>query len=99
MNNSVITRMPWSSKEIRTFFSCYELYQNDFNSYTCHLNRTYSQIKGFFHNWLKQQPEEIRQQYQIGKRGGKHLAFRNYQEQNHKIADQLFLLLQQQALI
>ncbi|CAL5994778.1 Myb domain [Hexamita inflata] len=44
----------WTEEEQQIFFKCLEVYGNDFYSYTYHLNRTHSQIKSHYHNWLKQ---------------------------------------------
>ncbi|CAL6016215.1 Homeobox-like_domain superfamily [Hexamita inflata] len=52
-------KQPWKETEIKQFFVCYELYGNDYHSYTLHLNRTYSQIKAFYHNWLRKQFADI----------------------------------------
>ncbi|CAL5982982.1 Homeobox-like_domain superfamily [Hexamita inflata] len=68
---------PWTLIEQQIFFAYYELYQNDFHSYEQHLNRSYSQIKAFFHNWLRKQPEEVKAKYKLGQRGGRHFAYRN----------------------
>ncbi|CAL6016221.1 Homeobox-like_domain superfamily [Hexamita inflata] len=54
--------IPWKQTEIQQFFMYYELYGNDFHSYTQHLNRTYAQIKAFYHNWIRKQSEDIRSQ-------------------------------------
>ncbi|CAL6000197.1 Conserved_hypothetical protein [Hexamita inflata] len=70
-------KLQWQESEIQQFFAYYELYGNDFHSYTQHLNRTYSQIKSFFHNWLRKQSAEIQQKYKVGPRGGSHKAYRN----------------------
>ncbi|CAL5979871.1 SANT/Myb_domain [Hexamita inflata] len=73
-------KQQWSTVEIQLFFCCYEMYRNDFHSYVEHFqtfNRSYSQIKAFYYNWLRQQPPEIRKDFVVGKRGGKHVAFRN----------------------
>ncbi|CAL6049446.1 Conserved_hypothetical protein [Hexamita inflata] len=67
----------WTQTEKQTFFLCLELFQNDFNSYTFYLQRSYSQIKCFYHNWLKTLPLEKRQMVPRNSRGGKHIAFRN----------------------
>ncbi|CAL6055266.1 Conserved_hypothetical protein [Hexamita inflata] len=71
------TTKQWSDSEKQTFFLCLELFQNDFNSYTFYLNRSYSQIKCFYHNWLKTLPLEKRMLVPRNSRGGKHVAFRN----------------------
>ncbi|CAL6012819.1 Conserved_hypothetical protein [Hexamita inflata] len=43
----------WSDEEVKTFFSLLPKYGSDFKQYVQHLNRTYSQIKSFYHNYLK----------------------------------------------
>ncbi|CAL6000221.1 SANT/Myb_domain [Hexamita inflata] len=70
-------QLPWQESEIQQFFAYYELYGNDFHSYTQHLNRTYSQIKSFFHNWLRKQSADVQLKYKVGPRGGSHKAYRN----------------------
>ncbi|CAL5982984.1 Homeobox-like_domain superfamily [Hexamita inflata] len=67
----------WTFQEQQIFFVYYELYKNDFHSYEQHLNRSYSQIKAFFHNWLRKQSEEVKVKYKVGQRGGCNLAYRN----------------------
>ncbi|CAL5982994.1 Homeobox-like_domain superfamily [Hexamita inflata] len=69
----------WTISEQQIFFVYYELYKNDFHSYEQHLNRTYSQIKAFFHNWIRRQTEEVKAKFSVGKRGGCNLAYRNSQ--------------------
>ncbi|CAL6054329.1 SANT/Myb_domain [Hexamita inflata] len=71
------SKTKWSDTEIQQFFAYYELYKNDFHSYERHLNRTHSQIKAFFHNWLRRQDPETRKQYVVDQRGGVHQAYRN----------------------
>ncbi|CAL6012831.1 Conserved_hypothetical protein [Hexamita inflata] len=43
----------WSDEEVKTFFSLLPKYGSDFKQYVQHLNRTYSQIKSFYHNYLR----------------------------------------------
>ncbi|CAL6105520.1 SANT/Myb_domain [Hexamita inflata] len=71
------SKKKWTEQEIQQFFCYYELYGNDFHSYTKHIDRTHSQIKSFFHNWLRKQPPEVQQRYILGIRGGKRVPFRN----------------------
>ncbi|CAL5975342.1 Homeobox-like_domain superfamily [Hexamita inflata] len=59
-------QLPWQEQEIQQFFACYQVYGDDFHSYTLHLNRTYSQIKSFFSNWLRIQPADIQWKYKVG---------------------------------
>ncbi|CAL5975340.1 SANT/Myb_domain [Hexamita inflata] len=77
VKSNSVQKLQWQETEIQQFFAYYELYGNDFHSYTQHLNRTYSQIKSFFHNWLRKQPDEIQLKYNVGPRGGSHKAYRN----------------------
>ncbi|CAL6102022.1 Conserved_hypothetical protein [Hexamita inflata] len=71
------SKKKWTEQEIQQFFCYYELYGNDFHSYTKHIDRTHSQIKSFFHNWLRKQTPEVQQRYTLGIRGGKRVPFRN----------------------
>ncbi|CAL5994960.1 Homeobox-like_domain superfamily [Hexamita inflata] len=66
----IITR--WSEDEKKLFFQCLQLYSNDFYSYTLHLNRTHSQIKSYYHNWLNKHNYRHR-----NARGGHNIPFRN----------------------
>ncbi|CAL6000175.1 SANT/Myb_domain [Hexamita inflata] len=70
-------QLPWQESEFQQFFAYYELYGNDFHSYTQHLNKTYSQIKSFFHNWFRKQPADVQLKYKVGLREGSHKAYRN----------------------
>ncbi|CAL6107055.1 SANT/Myb_domain [Hexamita inflata] len=70
-------RKRWSTEEVQLFFCCVELYRNDFYSYTKYLDRSYSQIKSFYHNWLKKQSSETKERFQVDGRGGRHVAYRN----------------------
>ncbi|CAL5979797.1 Conserved_hypothetical protein [Hexamita inflata] len=45
----------WSDQEVKTFFNLYPVYGTDFKMYTKDLDRTYSQIKGFYHNHIRRQ--------------------------------------------
>ncbi|CAL6016137.1 Conserved_hypothetical protein [Hexamita inflata] len=85
-----IQKLQWQETEIQQFFAYYELYGNDFHSYTQHLNRTYSQIKSFFHNWLRKQSADIQLKYKVGPRGGSHKAYRN----NVSVVDYLRICFQ-----
>ncbi|CAL6033802.1 Conserved_hypothetical protein [Hexamita inflata] len=40
----------WSDEEVKIFFALLPQMGADFKQYMPHLNRTYSQIKGFYHN-------------------------------------------------
>ncbi|CAL5982978.1 Homeobox-like_domain superfamily [Hexamita inflata] len=84
INNPKQRNTPWTLTEQQIFFVYYELYKNDFHSYEQHLNRSHSQIKAFFHNWLRKQPEEVKALYKLGQRGGRHFAYRNNDTQIHK---------------
>ncbi|CAL5975288.1 SANT/Myb_domain [Hexamita inflata] len=68
-------QLSWQEQEIQQFLACYQVYGDDFHSYTQHLNRSYSQIKSFFHNWLKKQPTDIQCKFKV--RGGYHKVYRN----------------------
>ncbi|CAL6012727.1 Conserved_hypothetical protein [Hexamita inflata] len=48
----------WSDEEVKTFFALYPRFGADFKQYVPHLNRTYSQIKGFYHNYLRRHGTE-----------------------------------------
>ncbi|CAL5994836.1 Conserved_hypothetical protein [Hexamita inflata] len=74
--------VPWTEEEQQVFFKCLEAYGNDFYSYTYHLNRSHSQIKSHYHNWLKQHLQTTNDVYQKQSRGGRHLKFRSFMEQS-----------------
>ncbi|CAL6114642.1 Conserved_hypothetical protein [Hexamita inflata] len=48
----------WSQDEIKTFFELYPRYGNNFKQYMGNLQRTHSQIKGFYHNCLRRQQQQ-----------------------------------------
>ncbi|CAL5979608.1 Conserved_hypothetical protein [Hexamita inflata] len=48
----------WSDEEVKTFFALYPRFGADFKQYVPHLDRTYSQIKGFYHNYLRRHGTE-----------------------------------------
>ncbi|CAL5979516.1 Conserved_hypothetical protein [Hexamita inflata] len=43
----------WSDEEVKIFFTLLPKYGSDFKQYVQHMDRTYSQIKSFYHNYLK----------------------------------------------
>ncbi|CAL5979525.1 Conserved_hypothetical protein [Hexamita inflata] len=43
----------WSNEEVKTFFTLLPKFGSSFKQYMPHLNRTYSQIKGFYHNHIR----------------------------------------------
>ncbi|CAL6076236.1 Conserved_hypothetical protein [Hexamita inflata] len=43
----------WSEEEVQTFFGLFPDFGSNFKLYLPHLNRTYSQIKGFYHNYQR----------------------------------------------
>ncbi|CAL6024895.1 Conserved_hypothetical protein [Hexamita inflata] len=43
-------KVKWTQEEIKVFTDMYPIYKLNFKKYTKHLNRSYSQIKGFYHN-------------------------------------------------
>ncbi|CAL6033792.1 Conserved_hypothetical protein [Hexamita inflata] len=43
----------WSDEEVKIFFALLPQMGADFKQYMPHLNRTYSQIKGFYHNHIR----------------------------------------------
>ncbi|CAL6012767.1 Conserved_hypothetical protein [Hexamita inflata] len=45
----------WSDEEVKLFFALLPQLGADFKQYVQHLDRTYSQIKGFYHNYLRRQ--------------------------------------------
>ncbi|CAL6112190.1 Conserved_hypothetical protein [Hexamita inflata] len=53
----------WSEEEVQTFFGLFPDFGSNFKLYLPHLNRTYSQIKGFYHNY--QRKVEFQQQNEI----------------------------------
>ncbi|CAL6046401.1 Homeobox-like_domain superfamily [Hexamita inflata] len=67
----------WTQDEKRIFFECLNLYNNDFYSYTMYLNRSHSQIKSFYHNWLKTLLPSVRSQFPFQHKGGSHVRYRN----------------------
>ncbi|CAL5991031.1 Homeobox-like_domain superfamily [Hexamita inflata] len=50
-------KVKWSQEEVDLLLSLYPVYGCDYPKYTAHLNRTYSQIKGFMHNMERKSPE------------------------------------------
>ncbi|CAL6041331.1 Myb domain [Hexamita inflata] len=71
----------WTEEEQQVFFKCLEVYGNDFYSYTYHLNRSHSQIKSHYHNWLKQQQNTTNCILHKHSRGGRHIKFRSFLKQ------------------
>ncbi|CAL6076256.1 Conserved_hypothetical protein [Hexamita inflata] len=53
----------WSEEEVQTFFGLFPDFGSNFKLYLPHLNRTYSQIKGFYHNY--QRKAELQLQNEI----------------------------------
>ncbi|CAL6012817.1 Conserved_hypothetical protein [Hexamita inflata] len=43
----------WSNEEVKIFFALLPKFGSSFKQYMPHLNRTYSQIKGFYHNHIR----------------------------------------------
>ncbi|CAL6012729.1 Conserved_hypothetical protein [Hexamita inflata] len=43
----------WSEEEVQTFFGLFPDFGSNFKLYLPHLDRTYSQIKGFYHNYQR----------------------------------------------
>ncbi|CAL6094409.1 Conserved_hypothetical protein [Hexamita inflata] len=43
----------WSDEEVKIFFSLFPKFGSSFKQYMPYLNRTYSQIKGFYHNHIR----------------------------------------------
>ncbi|CAL6039533.1 Myb domain [Hexamita inflata] len=74
----------WTDEEQQIFFKCLEVYGNDFYSYTYHLNRTHSQIKSHYHNWLKQHKFTTNDVYHKQSRGGRHIKFRSFTMQQQQ---------------
>ncbi|CAL5994968.1 Homeobox-like_domain superfamily [Hexamita inflata] len=66
----------WTLEERETFFKYLPQYGNDFYSYTVHMDRTHSQIKSFYHNWLKTLPAQERERIPKHERGGSHKRYR-----------------------
>ncbi|CAL6039531.1 Conserved_hypothetical protein [Hexamita inflata] len=79
----------WTEEEQQIFFKCLAAYGNDFYSYTYHLNRSHSQIKSHFHNWLKKLLLTDNCVYHKQSPGGRHIKFRSYLEQQSQYNQQL----------
>ena len=61
--NSRKSLVQWTSEEKKQFFALWPMYHNNFRQYMERIDRSYNQIKCFFHNWLNRQPEEVKQKF------------------------------------
>ncbi|CAL5979675.1 Conserved_hypothetical protein [Hexamita inflata] len=53
----------WSEEEVQTFFGLFPDFGSNFKLYLPHLNRTYSQIKGFYHNYQRKAELQLEMEY------------------------------------
>ncbi|CAL6114644.1 Conserved_hypothetical protein [Hexamita inflata] len=53
----------WSEEEVQTFFGLFPNFGSNFKLYLPHLNRTYSQIKGFYHNYQRRVELQLDNEY------------------------------------
>ncbi|CAL6076298.1 Conserved_hypothetical protein [Hexamita inflata] len=53
----------WSEEEVQTFFGLFPDFGSNFKLYLPHLNRTYSQIKGFYHNYQRRVELQLDNEY------------------------------------
>ncbi|CAL6041328.1 Conserved_hypothetical protein [Hexamita inflata] len=78
----------WTEEEQQIFFKCLEVYGNDFYSYTYHLNRSHSQIKSHYHNWLKKLLLTDNCVYHKQSPGVRHIKFRSFLNQQPELDNQ-----------